>query len=205
MPKEILPMRATDILRDEHRVIEQVLSCLEVLADGARVAGALDGAAARDALDFFQHFADGCHHAKEEACLFPALESRGFDPHQGPTGVMRVEHVLGRHYLRALRSDLEAVAQGDAPAVSRFAENAAAFARLLREHIAKEDQRLFPMADRTLSDRDQQALLGSFEQVEGHEAGAHEHYLAVADALAERFQVRRARPAGHTCCGHHRP
>jgi len=69
-------MRSTEILQDEHRVIEQVLNCLEKMADQALVAGRLDESSAREALDFFQTFADGCHHHKEEDHLFPLMEAR---------------------------------------------------------------------------------------------------------------------------------
>lgn len=70
-------MRITEILTEEHRVIEQVLECLEAMASEAEAAGRLDGAAARQAVDFFQNFADRCHHGKEESHLFPMLERQG--------------------------------------------------------------------------------------------------------------------------------
>jgi hypothetical protein len=69
---------ATDILKDEYRVIEQVLDCLEELAGRAQTSGRLDGQSARQALDFFQNFADGYHRAKEEHHLFRLMEARGF-------------------------------------------------------------------------------------------------------------------------------
>jgi hemerythrin-like domain-containing protein len=81
-------MRATEILTHEHRVIEQVLGCLEAMGAEARAAGRLDGAAAQDAVAFFRNFADRCHHGKEEVHLFPALEAKGFPRDGGPTGVM---------------------------------------------------------------------------------------------------------------------
>ena len=98
-------MRSTDILQNEHRVIEQVLGCLEKMAAQA-VEGKLDEPSAREALDFFQTFADGCHHHKEEDHLFPLMEAKGFPRHGGPTGVMLHEHEEGRRHVKAMRSAL---------------------------------------------------------------------------------------------------
>ncbi|HYV35895.1 MAG TPA: hemerythrin domain-containing protein [Gemmataceae bacterium] len=200
-------MRATEILREEHLVIQQVLNCLEEMSDRACINGELDGSAARDMVDFFRHFADGCHHSKEEACLFPLMEARGFDRDRGPTGVMLAEHEQGRACLKAMEADIDAAAAGDRNAVARFADAAAAYTQLLHEHIFKENQRLFPMADQVFSEADQRMLLDRFVHVERHDMGqgTHERYLKLADNLAERFNVKRETSDDvqpHTCCGH---
>jgi hemerythrin-like domain-containing protein len=197
-------MRPTEILSGEHRVIEQVLACLEKMADRAAERGTIDRPAAGQALDFFRTFADQCHHRKEEAHLFPLLETRGFEREQGPTGVMLDEHEQGRRHLEGLAA---AVWDG---AAGPFVHHARAYVRLLREHIRKEDLCLFPMADRALSAADQQTLLAAFDDVENHglHADTHRRFLQLADELAERCGVPRdpaIAPGGHggCCCGHH--
>ena len=47
-----------------------------------------------------------------------------------------------------------------------------AYAKLLRRHIQKEDNVLYPMADRVLTGQDQQALAEAFEKVEAQEISA---------------------------------
>jgi hemerythrin-like domain-containing protein len=195
-------MRATDVLMDEHRVIEQVLSCLEKLAQRCEAGEKLDRTAALEALDFFRHFADHCHHGKEEGHLFPLLEARGLPRQGGPTGVMLHEHDQGRRLVAALAADVET----DAP--REFVRHARAYVGLLREHIRKEDHCLFPMAAAVLSDAEAEALSRSFEHVERAEMGegTHEHYLRLANDLADRLGVPRAQVApscGHGGCHHH--
>jgi hemerythrin-like domain-containing protein len=200
-------MKATTILMNEHRVIEQVLNCLEALTiQGARDER-LDAVSARAALDFLQNFADRCHHAKEERYLFPRVEARGLPRVGGPTGVMLHEHELGRNYLQEMASALEGAAGGAAGEMARFARHAHDYVRLLRDHIFKEDRRLFVLADHALTDQDQEALLHAFEGVEAGDlgAGAHERYLALANDLADRWGVPRAAPAEEgqpACCAH---
>jgi hemerythrin-like domain-containing protein len=187
-------MYATEILKNEHRVIEKVLDCLERMSNRAFAEDRLDGVSARQALDFFRHFADGCHHGKEEQHLFPMLEARGFPREGGPTGVMLHEHDLGRRHIAAMTDALPAAETGDARAVGEFARHALAYVQLLREHIWKEDHRLFPMADQVLTEEAQRSLLQSFADVESHDmgAGTHEQYQQLADELADRFSVPRA-------------
>jgi hemerythrin-like domain-containing protein len=203
-----MDLRPTDILSDEHRVIEQVLDCLERMADDCRRHGSLDAQAAKDAVHFFRNFADRCHHGKEETHLFPAMEAKGFSRSEGPTGVMLREHDQGRACVRGMDEAIDAAAAGDADSQRRFVEHATHYIDLLREHIQKEDHCLFAMANQVFSDTDQRELLSAFSAVEADDmgAGTHEKFLALADALAERFGAVRTREktAGRPhACGHH--
>ena len=201
-------MKPTEILSSEHRVIEQVLDCLERIIAEAKADSRLDAASARDAVSFFRTLADQCHHGKEEVHLFPAMEAKGFPRNGGPTGVMLAEHEAGRGCIRAMSEAIEAAAQGDAAALQRFAEAGEGYIGLLRQHIEKEDHCLFSMANQVLSDEDQAELLAKFEktEVEHMGQGTHEKFLAIAEALAEKYGVARAAApcAGHgvACCHH---
>jgi hemerythrin-like domain-containing protein len=202
-----MTMLATDVLRQEHRVIEKVLDCLVKLADACVADRKLDGRSARQIIDFLETFADECHHFKEENQLFPMMESRGFPRVFFPTTVLRSEHDLARRFLLVMSSSVEGAAAGNADDVQRFAGHAQAYARMMREHIRKEDQRLFPLANETLSDEDQSALLTGFEEAESKErtAGTHEKYVHLADELATRWGVPQGETAPCTpsaCCGH---
>lgn len=202
-------MQAIDILKGEHRVIEQVLNCLEKLADNCQAGGRLDEEAAWQVLDFLHTFADRCHHSKEENYLFPMLEAHGFRREYGPTGVMLREHEEGRLTVEALEGLVEPAAEGSPAACKEFARVAREYIALLRNHINKEDHCLFPMADSALDDDDRERLLLSFTVLEAGEMedGTHERYLDLADSLADRLGVPRTRletVEGRTCChGHH--
>ena len=211
-------MKPTEILSAEHRVIEQVLDCLEAIAARARQRRTLDLESAEQALDFVRSFADACHHGKEEHQLFPMMTERGIPRHVGPLAVMLDEHEIGRAHVRAMAAALVDARANDPTAVQRFAEEAEGDGELLREHIAKEDNVLFPMAEACLSDADRARVLAAFERVEHHDmpAGTHERMVQIADELARRFDVRLAAERGmpalaHGCgshsptgCGHHR-
>ena len=121
-------MKPSAILSGEHRVIEQVLDCLEKMAECVEAGSPLDTAAASKALDFFRNFADRCHHGKEESHFFPAMEQKGFVRDGGPTGVMLYEHELGRQRVAAMAQALASLKGGTAHAANGFAAAARAFA-----------------------------------------------------------------------------
>jgi hemerythrin-like domain-containing protein len=159
-------MHPTEILSLEHRAIEAKLDELE--AEIARAEGGEPFPAAffAEALDFFRHFADGCHHAKEENLLFPLLKERGMPVNGGPIGVMLAEHDEGRAYLKAVRENLEAAGQGSGAARQQVYANARGYIRLLRNHIYKEDNILFRMARTILAPDDVAELKRQFAAVE---------------------------------------
>jgi hemerythrin-like domain-containing protein len=199
-------MKATEILTHEHRVIEQVLDCLEAMVREAKSAGRVDLPSAKDAVAFFRNFADRCHHGKEEVHLFPALEAKGFPRDGGPTGVMLHEHEQGRAHVRGMDENIEAAAAGDTAALKQFIDHAEGYVALLREHIHKEDHILFRLTDQTLNEKEQQELLAAFQKVEVEEmgVGTHETYLRIAQELANRYGVSAApaaAPTGHFHCG----
>ncbi|MGI6454191.1 MAG: hemerythrin domain-containing protein [bacterium] len=200
-------MKPTEILENEHRVIEQVLACLIRINDEAQEKGKLNAESARQAIEFFQTFADQCHHGKEEVHLFPMMESKGYPRYGGPTGVMFHEHEQGRSFIRAMSEAIDAAAQGDAVALAKFGTNATSYVNMLSEHIRKEDHCLFTMANNAMSDEDQQKLMELFDHVEHEEMGhgTHEKYLGIANHLADKYGVPKAEVAGScgSCGCHH--
>ena len=180
-------MESTGTLRQEHRVIEVVLTGLERIADAAERGRAVDRAKADRGLEILRNFADRCHHAKEEQHLFKAMEERGMSHQSGLIAVMLQEHDLGRSHVRAMLEAVPAASTGDAAAVRNFSQHAREYVGLLRQHINKEDNVLYPMAVQLLTDADDRRLVEAFEVVEREEmdGGAHEKYHTWARELAE--------------------
>lgn len=173
--------KATDALKEDHRIIEKVLDVLEQLTRSP--AEPLE--TWEKAVDFIRNFVDRCHHLKEEKILFPALEERGVPRQGGPIGMMLFEHEEGRAYVRRMVEALEFAKEDPQAATPALFENAGAYLRLLRQHINKEDEILFEMADEELSPEEQKELLRAFEEHEAKEMGTgiHEKYLKIAEEL----------------------
>jgi hemerythrin-like domain-containing protein len=176
--------KATELLSDEHRVIERVLAVVEKLTQ-TPVGSAIENW--KKALDFFRYFADQCHHFKEEQVLFPAMEARGIPREGGPIGMMLMEHEEGRGHVRSMLAALTLAEARNEAAKDTLLENARAYLRLLREHIQKEDDILFRIADDVIPADEQKELLSSFEKHEVKEmgTGVHEKYLTITQELED--------------------
>src|SRR5262249_7394604 len=140
--------KATELLSDEHRVIERVLAVLEKLTTRP-VENSLD--CWKKALDFFSHFADRCHHFKEEQVLFPAMEERGIPRAGGPIGMILMEHEEGRGLVRLMLAAIRLVETKNEVAKEILVDKAKAYVRLLKDHIQKENEVLFRIADDVFS------------------------------------------------------
>ena len=193
-------MRPTEVLSVEHRVIERVLSCLELMV--RRGPGHFDPNLAEQALDFFRSYADRFHHAKEEDLLFPALERRGFSSEEGPTRVMRDEHALGRQHIQAMANAVLDWRADKREAFEPFAREALLYLELLRGHIYKEDHCLFPMAEQALGEDAQTELSAAFLKVEQESLGLEmqARCIALADQLCEQLGVVNPRLTEAPCC-----
>ncbi len=161
----------TAMLRHEHEVILRALALFERIGRGLEAGQAVDLKALTWLREFFSTFADRCHHGKEEQHLFPALERYGVPREGGPVGVMLQEHEEGRAFLRAMTT-------GDD---RKVAEAIRGYTALLRAHIDKENEILFPLAEQVLPEEQMEKLGRAFEAVEAAVAGPGVHDRLMAE------------------------
>ncbi len=180
-------MNATEDLKHEHKIILVIMAAAEREARSIAATGRVNAAILDKIVDFCRVFLDRCHHGKEEEYFFPLLEQRGVARERGPIGVMLQEHEAGRQRLKAIAASLHPAGSGDPQAAAALATDLMAYATLLRGHIDKENNVLFPMADRLFSPAGQQALTQAFAKHEAEEigVGVHERYHQLAHELAE--------------------
>ena len=182
-------MYATKDLRDEHEGIKIAIAVLDRLASDLK-AGKMEVVDdAEQLIDFLKTFADRCHHGKEEDLLFPAMEKAGFPREGGPIGVMLAEHKQGRDYIRIMNDSLPGLHEGDAKAISEFADAAHGYASLLSSHIEKENDVLFVMAEKSLPSAEHERLVEGFECMEQERIGpgVHERYHAMLNRLEAKY------------------
>lgn len=137
-------------VRGKHNCIEDlktdhqdILACLDELEKEINQP-TINHTKVKDFLRFTQTFAEP-HHQKEERVLFPALEKKGIPNEGGPIGMMLVEHTTKRNYLTKMK---EALKENNE---EKLKENTRAMISLLRDHIYKEDNILYPCAQDVLT------------------------------------------------------
>lgn len=181
-------MKPTDDLKSEHRGIERMLTIAERAAQGLSAGKDVPPQAFLNTVDFLRNFADKCHHGKEETQLFPAMEKAGVPRQGGPIGVMLAEHEQGRAFIRSMADAAERYAKGEAAAKAPLAAALRGYVQLLRAHIYKEDNILFPMADSVLPPAESARLATAFDNIEANVMGpgVHEHYHAMLDEMEKQ-------------------
>ncbi len=185
-------MKPIEELKTEHRAIETSLKILGAICDRVEEENLLASPEHIDGLiEFFSVFADRCHHSKEETQLFPALEARGVERENGPIGVMLTEHEAGRAFVRDMAVSMGQFREGNTEALMRLVHNARSYIDLLANHIQKEDNVLFPMANDRISDEEAIRMAAEFDRIEKEKIGEgrHEEFHSMLERLGE-FYVR---------------
>lgn len=145
-------MKSIRILVEEH---DNILRMLEVAHKAA--GKIMDGAAAdvsdiRDMVSFIRNYADSIHHGKEEKFLFKEMEKE-----LGTAGEnlvrygMLVEHDMARLYVSDLDAALDAYeTQPSTDAKLDIIVALGSYERLLKRHIQKENDVVFPYGEKNL-------------------------------------------------------
>ena len=174
------------ILSEEHQNILRIIEILESECDTIENEDSkkLNKDFFTKVIDFIRNYADKFHHAKEEDILFKefnkCLEEDPESAHCNPTEQMLVEHDQGRDFVKGMETRLN---ENDKMRVIR---NARAYAELLREHIAKEDDILYPMTDETLNSKVKKEMLEKFKEIEKERKKDKEKYLNLVIELEDR-------------------
>ncbi|MFH1209729.1 MAG: hemerythrin domain-containing protein [archaeon] len=154
--------KTSKILSDEHKNILKVIEALNRecnnLESGKRLEK-LDKEFFKKAIDFIRNYADKFHHAKEEDILFKELCKDTVQMHCNPVQQMLYEHDLGRNFVKEMEKAL------NENNVKKVLENARGYIKLLQDHIYKEDNILYPMADEALNKSIETSMQKKFEQV----------------------------------------
>lgn len=168
-------MKPTEQLKEEHEAIRIALSILSNASKKLEAGETVNQEDLGRILEFIKTFADTCHHGKEEDLLFVAMENVGIPRDRGPIAVMLREHEMGRSYVRNMREAVEKYKAGGSSYSSQFIENAEKYIELLTQHIDKEDNILYPMADMQLPEEEQHELIEEFEKLEPERMGIGRH------------------------------
>jgi len=178
---------ATKNLEDDHVHILRLIDVMEHITshEGSDISHL------ESIVDIIRNFADGLHHAKEENLFFPFLATKGFSPQQGPVAVMLHEHVQGRNYVKGISEGIELLKKGDQSALKEIHQNMNGYASLLRNHIAKENNILFRMADNVLSESDHNQLLYRFDETEKAHSSSpgSKNYIMKIEELVACYKI----------------
>jgi len=155
-------MLATGNLMKEHQLILKYIDLMERYAELSLsdLNTAILFEKAKCFIAFIHEFADHFHHAKEEDSLFRYLDVPGVLTHCNPVPQMLSEHNKAREFVVNMESAIQT------KELNPLVLNMRQYAMLLKEHIYKEDNILYPMAERGLSDEAKLSLLKEYTETD---------------------------------------
>lgn len=164
-------MKLTTDLVEEHKLIKRMIDVLEKsvnrLEKGEKVAPVLF----EQATNFIRNFADKFHHAKEEEILFKEMIKKGMPEKDSPVEAMLIEHDQGRDFVKGVIKATKELKKGDKKATAKIIRNARGYIELLREHIDKENDILYPLTERMFTENEKDKLIEEFKKAELKKGG----------------------------------
>lgn len=162
-------MKSTKQLMADHEIIMRALNVLQAMVHEMEHGKDVNAEDIRSLLSFLREFADGCHHVKEEAILFPALMQAGMSVESGPLRVMLYEHEKVRGLSSAIEDAFERHTRED------FIRYSKRYIELLSDHVEKENYVLFDMVERTLTLDGDNNVAEAFDRFETTTVGTQTH------------------------------
>jgi len=135
-----------------------------------------DRAVLEDFIHHSHHYADRFHHGKEEDILFKMTDSS-----LAIVQAMLADHASARAYLKMAEDGLHG---GD---TEMTAEGLRKYADLMRNHIRRENDIMFPWLDRTITAEQKSELMEKFDKVDTREGSNLE---AEVDAFIETAEQK---------------
>lgn len=169
------------ILSGEHENILKVADALESEI-GQLKNRDIDTFFFEEVFDFIRNYVDKLHHAKEEDILFKEFNKCAEEGrvHCNPVEQMLVEHDEGRKNLKMMESGLT---EGNK---DKLIEGGKGYIMLIRDHIFKEDNILYPMADEALDDKTKKSMLEKFKEINAGKKKEIERFEKFAKGLSGR-------------------
>lgn len=153
----------TEILMKDHEMTERVFAAVEKAF--AEEAPPTPGLVA-NLREYLVTYVDGCHNKKEERALFPLLAQRGIPSEGGPVAVMLAEHGQASELIRRIDAAAKGYVAGEAGQLPELKAAFGAYAELNKAHYWKDNDILYPLANRVLSPEDGAELVDEIEEIE---------------------------------------
>lgn len=176
----------TQVMVDEHKLILRMIALVENNTALLEQGKFRNWQFYIDAVDFIRNYADRFHHAKEEDVLFVELIKNGMPEKQSPIEAMHMEHDQGRAHVRAIEEAAQKALDGEIGQATVIIENAKGYAALLRGHIEKEDDILYPLAERVLPEEVRARMLDAYARAEQKTPELEKKYVRLVESYEQQ-------------------
>ncbi len=179
---------STTSLRRDHDLIEKVIKSMETTAQLLESGTKIPASILNPVIDFSKNFTDVCHHTKEEKSLFPALGKAGMPTNMGPIAKMLMEHEETRKIGNRIEESADNYFKTDN--ATQLISDMKEYVEHVTEHLWKENNRLFMMAEARLQYVSQQVddELNQVEKIQLEEIGkTRKEFEQIAESFSKKL------------------
>ncbi|MEZ5966484.1 MAG: hemerythrin domain-containing protein [Planctomycetota bacterium] len=158
--------RVTSSLREDHALIRRAVAVLRRITLEVGAGARFPAAAVAAVAGFLREFAEHQHHRKEESLLLATLAAHSADDAAENVGELLRDHEETRELLYTLTLFWEPTHALTGEESCAFVQVARTYADRIERHMAEEECRFFPLADRVIPGDEQLDLRERFASLD---------------------------------------
>jgi len=180
-------MSPTEELMTEHKTIRLMLNVMSSISDNIKNKKVFYTNDVEQIVDFLSVYVNKCHRNKEETVFFPAL-LLSKHPFKN-IGLIINEHSIGKGYLDEILCCVVNCKLGSTFSGERIADCMANYVQLIDNHINKEENDFFPLANKALSEDAQIEILKQFSVINDEFMGLdiHDRYEELLKSMESKY------------------
>jgi hemerythrin-like domain-containing protein len=159
-------MKPTDNLITEHKEICELLNIMSVIAENIKSKDVFYPNDVDEIIDSMIILLDKSHHGKEEDVFYPELILSGILKEKAPLSINNNEHMLAKRYLNEISSCVVNCKIGIDFSGELLADSLANCVDVIHNHIQREEEIVFPLANEAFSIEKQNEIYKKFEDIE---------------------------------------
>ena len=162
-PKTLSPMAA---LKAEHQEIMQIVYLAHEEIENLKLKLRPNQDTLKHIITYMRTFVENCHHHKEEAFLFPALEESKAPANECALALFKTDHQTSLRLVNELEQLRQAALREESGSDEKLIEILSELKEIYTRHTLKEENQLFPLAEKYLSASALKTLTEQFEKAD---------------------------------------
>lgn len=180
-------MKPTEDLMFEHKAITLMLSVMSNISASIKDKKVFYTNDVEKIVDFLSVYVDKCHRNKEESVFYPAL-LLSKNPFKN-IGLIINEHKIGKGYLDEIMCCVVSCKLGSSFSCERIADCMINYVELIQNHIQKEENEYFPLANKALTEEAQSEMSKQFKLINDEFVGMdiHTRYDELLKSMKSKY------------------
>jgi len=159
-------MTPTENLINEHKKINELLDIMSKIALKIKSKDVFYPNDVEEVVKYLINIIENSHHGKEDDVFYPELISSGIPKETAPLSIVNYEHLISVNYLKDISSCVVNCKIGNDFSGELLADSLTNYVIAIKNHIQREEEIVFPIANEVFSIEKQNEILQRFEVIE---------------------------------------